>query len=128
MEVHQAQADALISTAIDDQGVSDIRLAYLEGSRLTARVRNVHVARYEQVENNRAWCIAFLVLELRRGEFVEFLWLHRVSEGYIRDRPQCRIPIGNCTRPRPDRRVSQRQFGRLGTNQETSEDPRQEKG
>lgn len=76
MEVHQAQADALISTAVDDQGVSNIRLAYLEGSRLTARVRNVHVARYEQVENNRARCIALLVLELRRGEFVEFLWLH----------------------------------------------------
>jgi hypothetical protein len=104
--VHQAQADALISTAVDDDRVSIIRLAYAEGSRLTARVRNVHVAWDEQVENDRARCLAFLVLELRRGEFVEFLVLPRVSEGCIRDRPRCRIAIENCTLLRPGRGVS----------------------
>lgn len=48
MEVHQAQADALISAAVDDQ-VNDVRLACAEGSRLTARVRNVRVAWDEQL-------------------------------------------------------------------------------
>ena len=56
--------------------VSNIRFACIEGSEPTARVRNVHAAWYEQVENDRARCVTFLVLELRRGEFVESLLLH----------------------------------------------------
>jgi len=86
--------------------VSDPRLACADGSKLTARFRNIHVAWDEQGKNERTRCFALLVLELRRGESVEFNRSTRVSNGYTRDRLPCRIAIGNYTRLRPGRMVS----------------------
>ena len=77
--------------------VSDIRLAYAEGSRLTARFRNVHVAWDEQAENDRTWCFVLLVIELGKEGFGELSPFTQVSGGCIRDRPRCHIAIGKST-------------------------------
>lgn len=69
MEVHQAQADLFISAAVNS--TINIWLAYAEGSGPTAGIRNIHVAWYEQGENDRTRCFAILVLELCEGEAVE---------------------------------------------------------
>lgn len=66
MEVHQAQADLFISAAVNS--TIKIWLAYEGGSRPTAGIRDIHVAWYEQGENDGTRCLPFLVLELREGE------------------------------------------------------------
>jgi hypothetical protein len=66
VEVHQAQADPFISAAVSS--MINISPAYVGGSRPTAGIRNIHIARYKQGENNGTRCLPFLVLELREGE------------------------------------------------------------
>lgn len=69
MEVHQAQADLFISAAVNS--TINIWLANVAGSRPTVRIRNIHVAWYEQSKNDGTWRLPFLVFELREGELGE---------------------------------------------------------
>ena len=67
--MHQAQADLFISAAVNS--MINIQLDYAGVSRPTAGIRNIHVARYKQGENDGTWRFPFLVLELREGELGE---------------------------------------------------------